>query len=137
MTGDDLTVSSLLAAARYLGDSLPSPNVLYLRLYGGRYHIRYIKYQHLALFTYISSTTTALLKHTTIPASESETPSKLSKNFHDVLHSSSMSPPSTQSVGRMHTVPIISISGLHSQFDSFSPSAVESQAFTGSVSSFC
>ncbi len=126
----------LLAAARYLGESLPSPNVLYLRLYGGGYHIRYIKYASGTFYIYLQHYDGSI-KHTTIPASESETPSKLSKIFHDVLHSPSLSPPSTQSVGRVHTVPIISISGSHSQFDSFSPSAVESQAFTGSISSFC
>ncbi len=91
MTGDDLTVSSLLAAAHYLGDSLPSPNVPYLRLYRGGYHIRYIEYASGTFYIYLQHYDGSI-KHTTIPASESETPSKLLKIFHDVLHSPSLSP---------------------------------------------
>ena len=136
MTGDDLTVSSLLAAARYLGDSLPSPNVPYLCLYRGRYHIRYTEYTSGTFYIYCQHYDGSI-KHATIPACESQTPSKLSRTFHDVLCSPSLSTPSIQSIGLMHTLPTISISGSHSQLDRFLPSAVESQAFTGSVSLFC
>ncbi len=60
MTGDDLTVSSLLAAACYLGDSLHPPMYCICAFTEADITSGTLS-THLALFTYISSTTMALL----------------------------------------------------------------------------